>query len=204
MKVLPAFVPKCDFYVLVSGGIDSIACAHWLKHRYRKDFTVVHFNHRVQRANELMEQSVREFCSDNELELVVHTNPDTGNFSENTLRQWRLSCNAKMTGHFVTGHHLGDVVENYISNCLSGKPHYKPMNEVTNFETFAAYHPFITCPKHDIIEYANENNLKRYVVEDPTNTDLKFKRNWIRHKLAAEIYERNIGIEKVVLKFYNL
>jgi tRNA(Ile)-lysidine synthase len=203
MKVLPTFIPPDTFYVLVSGGVDSIAAAHWLKFAYRKDFTVVHFNHNVQTVNNDMEKAVRAFCNEFNLPCISFYNTNYGCFTEKDLREWRLSVMAELTGHFVTGHHLNDAVENYLANCFTGCPEHKPIQELTQFKTFSIYHPFITTEKASMQGYIAKNDLVRYVVTDPTNENTKYRRNWLRHNIIPEINSRNLGLEKIVLnKFY--
>jgi tRNA(Ile)-lysidine synthase len=205
MKVLSKFVPSGRFFVLVSGGVDSIAAAHWLKYVYRKDFDVLHFNHNVQNANHEMEDSVRRFCSDFGLNCVSIFNTQGGsNWTEASLREWRLSHMRELCGSYVTGHHLNDAVENYLTNCLSGTPEYKPISELTNFPTFSIYHPFLTTTKAEMISYVERMKLLEYIVTDPTNDDTKYRRNWVRNIIIPEIDKRNIGIETVVKKkFYD-
>ena len=198
-------LPREPFTLLVSGGVDSIAAAHWLKVIYRKEFSILHFNHNIQSANADMESAVSSFAKTFEIPIKTITrSTDTKMTHEHELRDWRLFEMAKIRGNFITGHHLNDCVENYIDNCLKGTPEYKPINESTKFDNFTIYHPFLTTKKQDFIEYCDTNDLNKFIVIDPTNSENDFKRNWIRNKLAKEIYDRNIGIEKVVLKKFYL
>jgi tRNA(Ile)-lysidine synthetase-like protein len=204
MRINTELLPNDRFYVLVSGGVDSISIAHWLKHSFRKSFKVIHFNHNVQPINKQMVESVNRFCADNDIECLNFFNTEFSRFTQKDLREWRLSVMDSLTGDFVTGHHLNDAVENYIANCLSGTPEYKPIEEISDFPNFSIYHPFITIPKRDMTEYVEKNDLQRYIVEDPSNANTKYRRNWIRNTLLQEIYNRDIGIESVVRrKFYN-
>lgn len=204
MKVLSKFVPTEPFYVLVSGGIDSISVAHWLKYSYYKTFKIVHFNHNVQPINDRMEEAVKRFCGDHSIECLSFLNEDEGNcFTQNDLRKWRLSEMAKIKGNFVTGHHLNDAVENYLANCITGTPEYKPIAELTQFYDFAIYHPFVTTTKKDMAAYVDKNDLSQYIVEDPSNAKSKYRRNWIRNVIIPELDSRDVGIETVVKrKFY--
>lgn len=203
MKVLSKFVPK-HFYLLVSGGVDSIAAAHWLKFSYRADFSILHFNHNIQPANADMETAVRAFCRDFNLPCVSFYNTDYGRYTEKDLREWRLSVMSEMGGNFVTGHHLNDAVENYLTNCLAGTPEYKPITEVTSFPSHKIYHPFLTTTKADMVLYVEQKELSQYIVEDPTNKDIKYRRNWVRNVIVPELDKRNVGIETVVRKkFYS-
>ena len=199
------YVPSSDFTFLVSGGVDSIAAAHWLKVKYRKTFSILHFNHNIQSANADMEQTVRSFAASFDIPIKVITRSnDTTITHEHEFRDWRLKEMLKVTGKFVTGHHLNDCVENYIDNCLKGIPEYVPIAEKSIFETFEIYHPFLSTKKQDFIKYCNVNGLDKFIVTDPTNKETNFKRNWIRNNLVKQIYDRNIGIEKVILKKFYL
>lgn len=208
IKILTNYIPREPFNVLVSGGIDSIAAAHWLKFRFKKNFQMIHFNHCYQEANIDMESKVRLFSDTFDIPLtVIHNRGDCVDTDENSLRQWRLDCLERLvfkTKNFVTAHHLNDVVENYLDNCLKGCPEYKPIQEVTNFKNFNIYHPFLTTSKNSFYEYCDKNDLNRFISIDPTNSNTKYKRNWIRNNLAKEIYDRNIGIEKVIIKKFYL
>ena len=206
IKVIPQFVPKEPFHVLVSGGIDSIAAAHWLTHRYHKRFTVIHCNHKVQSINTDMELKVKQFCIDFKIPFDSYFRneneyPDT---SEKGLRDFRLGVMSVIGGKFLTGHHLNDAVENYIDNCLKGCPEFKPIKEFSQFKGFSIYHPFLKTTKSEFIEYVESNDLSKYIVYDISNENLKYKRNWIRNIIIPEISARDIGLEKVVCsKFYN-
>lgn len=203
MRVLSKFVPNQPFYVNVSGGVDSISAAHWLKYSYYKTFKIVHFNHNVQPINVQMEESVRRFCADHGFEIITFFNDRYDRFTQADLRKWRLEEMSKLTGNFVTGHHLNDAVENYLANCFSGNAEYKPIAEHTQFYDFGIYHPFLTTTKQDMVDYITQKNLEQYIVEDPSNKNTKYRRNWIRNVIIPELDKREVGIETVVKrKFY--
>jgi tRNA(Ile)-lysidine synthetase-like protein len=193
----------------VSAGTDSIAAAHWLKYKALKSFKMLHFNHKVQPANELMELSMIQFAKDHHMDCYIQSRNlnDTPKFtdtSENGMRQWRHYKMSGYGGNFITAHHLNDCVENYLKLCFEGKSEYKPIQEFTQFEDFAIYHPFLTTTKNDFINYVIQNDLMKYVVEDPTNNHNDATRNWIRNVIVPEIEGRNIGLEKVVRKKFYL
>jgi tRNA(Ile)-lysidine synthetase-like protein len=205
IKVIPQYVPREPFTVLVSGGVDSIGAAHWLKHNYHKKFSILHFNHKVQPINDDMENSVKQFCIDFKIRYDSYFRTD-GKFpdtSENGLREFRLSVMKLIGGKFVTAHHLDDAIENYLMNCFHGTPEHKPISEFTQFEGFSIYHPFLLTSKSNFWDYTYENNLRDYVVHDPTNADIKHKRNWVRNIIVPELNVRSLGIHSIVKKkFY--
>lgn len=205
IKVIPAYVPREPFRFCVSGGIDSIAAAHWLKHHYHKKFTIIHFNHSVQHLNDRMEHFVSEFAKDFDIECGYEYRwySKWSDTSENGLREWRLSEMNKIGGKFATAHHLDDCVENYLDNCFKGCPEHKPIKEFSQFDGFSIYHPFLKTTKEDFLLYCIENDLMKYVVEDPTNKEVSQKRNWIRNVIVPELDKRDLGLQTVVRKkFY--
>jgi tRNA(Ile)-lysidine synthetase-like protein len=205
IRVIPQFVPKEPFRMMVSSGLDSIAAAHWLKHHYHKKFTIVHFNHSVQHLNDKMEHFVSEFGKDFDIEChyEYRWHSKWSDTSENGLREWRLSEMKKIGGKFATAHHLDDCVENFLQRTFSGNPEHKPIKEFTQFDGFSIYHPFLKTTKEDFINYVNDNDLLKYVVEDPTNKETTCNRNWLRNVVIPEISTR-INLQSVVRKkFYN-
>jgi tRNA(Ile)-lysidine synthase TilS/MesJ len=53
-----------------------------------------------------------------------------------------------------------------------------------------------------MVEWAEKNDLMKWVVFDPTNNDLKYQRNWVRHQMLPMIVEKT-NLETVVRhKFY--
>lgn len=210
IRVNSQYVPKNNVRVLVSGGIDSIAISHWLKFHYRLNFDVVHFNHMVQPMNADMKEKVIEFAYDvlDVDNVFTHSRdgfeyPTFSDTSENGLRQWRLWEMEGIGGNFITGHHLGDAVESHLMLVFQGKGDYMPIPwETFTGKGFTIYHPFLRTSKEDLKRYLDENDLWKWVVDDPTNNEDKFQRNWIRNRLMPRISER-VNLETIVKKrFY--
>lgn len=207
IKVIPNILPK-EFTLLVSGGVDSIAAAHWLHTCFHRRFSIIHFNHMVQNDNMKMEETVKDFASKLNIPFSCFRRTDTidkySKFSESYLREFRLSMMKNIGGNYVTAHHLDDCCENYLMNCFHGTPEYKPIQEITklNDNTFI-HHPFLITSKSSFQKYVDTNNLKKYIVEDKTNKDNKYKRNWIRNKILPILNENQLGIDTIVRKkFY--
>ncbi len=212
IKVNPDYVPKEPFIFMVSGGVDSIAAAHWLKYQYKKNFQILHFNHNVQPINDEMFDQVFHFSldhfTDNGGARFLYRDPsDEPAFideSEAGLRKWRHYKLEGIGGPFVTAHHINDCVESYLMNCFHGNPEHMPIPWCSFFaKNFSIFHPFLRTSKQDFIDYAEANDLMKYVVEDPTNKETKNKRNWVRNTIIPEINGRDMGIETIVRKkFY--
>lgn len=190
------------FSIAISGGVDSIACAHLLK-TLGYNFKAIHYNHNQREQNELMVDVCKKFCDDFEIELTIGECKVkyTKNIEDN-LRKERLKFFEEIGGNIIICHHLGDCVEQYMMNFLKGCPEYKPIQQISEFDKFTILRPFIKNSKSNLEDWVDRRGLSDYVVVDETNSDSKYERNWIRNEILPKIEERR-GLEKVVLKkFY--
>jgi tRNA(Ile)-lysidine synthase len=198
------YIPD-DFTCCVSGGVDSIAAAHFLKFKRYKTFKIIHFNHKLQESNVEMVRRVVDFSKEYNFDMILRERPDSwDDLTEKGLREWRLYEMSLIGGDFVTGHHLNDATEQYLMNCLHGTPEYMPIKWRTDFGKHKVSHPFLNTTKKSIENYIDEEHLCRYVVSDPSNNNNKYKRNWIRNVIIPEIELRSMGLEKIVRKKFYL
>ncbi len=207
INVKKSMLPE-KFHFALSGGVDSIVFAHYLMKTHHQ-FKVCHFNHNYRPQNDHMVESVIRFCRDHKLELNLGTlihDEFENDHSENYLRRHRLNYFKSLQNDIVLGHHLDDCVESYMMNCLTGTPEYLPIPEKTELvdndceSQYSLYRPFLRTYKHNILKYAHKNKLWDYVVEDETNTDIRYRRNWIRQDVLPQF--EHLGLRKIVLKKY--
>jgi tRNA(Ile)-lysidine synthase len=199
-------IQKQEFCVAVSGGVDSIACLHLLSRIYKDKVSACHFNHNFQPINAKMQSSVERFCDQHNIKLTVAKRQSDDTIKSNiedVLRKQRLKFFSSLNKDIILCHHLNDAVESYLMNTLKGCPEYIPIPIITKFHdnNFNIIRPFLKTKKKDIESYVINNNLYDFVVEDPTNNDNKYRRNFIRNSILPSLDK--FGLEKVVLKkFY--
>ena len=190
------------FTIAISGGVDSLACMHFLLCR-RYKFNACHFNHNQRSQNDKMEDACIRFCKDFKIPLtlgkcVVNYAKDI----ENNLREERLKFFGEVGGSIVCCQHLNDCVESYIMNMMRGCPEYISIPQITKFDNFTIIRPFIRNKKSEFESWVKNKRLGKYLEVDETNNDTKYERNWVRNVIIPEIEKRR-GLEKVVLKkFY--
>lgn len=191
-----------EIWVSCSGGIDSIAGAHYLLKKLKLQVKLFHYNHNLRDQNDEMEEAVRKFAADYNLPIVVKKLTQMCGTGEAELRHNRyLTLQAVANqGTVVTCHHLDDCIESYLMNCFNGTPEYSPIPVSTKFGDTQVVRPFLLTPKKVFSGYASAYNLDEYIVEDETNQDQKYRRNWVRHRARPVIEEHYPGIRKVVLK----
>jgi tRNA(Ile)-lysidine synthetase-like protein len=206
IKITKKLLPK-NFILALSGGVDSLAVAHFFK-QSKKDFLAVHINAKYIPEDDEYENVVRNFCTKFDIPLLVKTVTEKAcrkSSPEAFCREQRYkllleSCIETNIKNVVVCHHMDDCVESYLINCLNGKPEYTPIPFVTKYPNASISRPFILTQKSDFWNYIKSKKLQQYVAEDKMNTDLTLKRNWVRHVLRPTIETQYKGIVKVVKK----
>ena len=194
-------IPK-DAIFAVSGGVDSIAAAHFLARR-RKIHRIYHFNHKLQPANDEMEESVKRFANDMNCQLTLR-HAEESIETEADARRLRIDdyfdqCAVET---MITAHHMCDCVESYLLNVIRGHPEYVPIPLVTEFDAHKKIlHPFLLNKKQTFENYACRNGLMKYVVPDPTNAIARgSRRNMILNEIIPILKREMVVLEKIVRK----
>ena len=180
--------------VAVSGGCDSMAALDFLRRSH--DVLVLHYNHGTEHSDRA-ESVVRKFCQVNNIHLIVgknYTSPPKGVSLEDF---WRVKRYEFFDSHrddlpVITCHHLDDVAETWIFTALNGTPYLIP--EVRD----SYLRPFLQT-RQPIFEDWCERKGVPYM-EDPSNVDTRFMRNFIRHEIMPKALLVNPGLHKVLRK----
>lgn len=190
------------FSVAISGGVDSLAGAHFLKTLGYK-FKAIHYNHNQRPQNNVMVDSCEKFCKDNDIELVVGVcNTRFYKNIESNLRNKRLAFFGEVGGDIILCHHLDDAVESSLMLWMRGKMDHVPIPEITKFDKFTIKRPFIKTDKSELVNWATKRELNGYLVVDETNDDINYERNWVRNEIIPKLKARR-GMNKMILKrFY--
>lgn len=178
-----------------SGGSDSMFALDMLL-ATGKEITLYHFYH----GTGLFADQSLDFVSDTakkyNIKLIVGTRKETdvkGKRSpEEFFRDIRYSFLNSYAQEIITAHNLDDCVESYVMGCLHGTPRIMP------FRNKNIIRPFLLVKKVEINERLKDRNL--IYMTDPTNTDFKYRRNIVRHKMMSDILAISPGIHTVVKK----
>ena len=191
-------LPIKDFFVSVSGGVDSMTLLHFLLAGRRK-FTVLYYNHGTDHGREA-QSFVEEQCDKLGVPLEIgHLWPSMLNCSKSQEENWR-DCRygwlSKFSdkGTILMAHHLNDAVETYVMTALKGRPTTIPYRN----EKYNIIRPFLITARKDIVNWAENHGVKW--IEDPSNRDSVHDRNFVRNEMMPMIRRLNPGIESVVRK----
>lgn len=197
-----------DFILTLSGGIDSMVALDFLTRR-KRNVLALHFDHGTEYGASAREY-VEEFCALNNIPLVVgriSRDIEPGESKEAYWREQRYSffeswdspINFKI-GSFqpsffkhskiVTCHHLDDVVETYLFSSIRGNSKLIPYSRGKYIR------PFLLTKKKDIVDYAERYGVQW--LDDPSNLNQDFTRNFIRHTLLPNALKVNPGLYKTV------
>ena len=178
LKIAPG-----KYVVAVSGGVDSVVLLDLLQGRAGVKLVVAHFDHGIRADSREDRLFVQELAEKYSLPFVFNEGHLGMRASEararaaryKFLRQVKAAAGAQA---IVTAHHEDDLLETAILNLLRGTGR-KGLSSLKS--TGEIYRPLLGVPKQALIDYAKTHNLEWR--EDPTNADVAYLRNYIRHKL---------------------
>lgn len=191
--------PGQHLVVGLSGGIDSVSLLHALRLlRGHADFqlSALHVHHGLSGNADDWADFCRQLCDRLDVPLsVVHVavERDSADGLEAAARRVRHEAYARADGDdIVLAHHRGDQAETLLFNLLRG----------TGLAGAAAMasrqrrllRPLLRVPRSDIETYARQQGLAW--IEDESNRDTVFSRNFLRHDILASLSQRFPAAEK--------
>lgn len=193
-------MPKPGRYVVaVSGGVDSMVLLDILSHDPGLELIVAHVDHGIRSDSsddwalvEKVSNTLGVPCVCYQAEL----NKDTSEAKAREMRYkflYKTLENTKSKA-IITAHHQDDVIETAIINMLRGTGR-KGLSSLSSHA--GLIRPLLNVPKSEILKYAQQNNIQWR--EDSTNQDLKYLRNYVRHKLVPKLSdsERSYFIKNI-------
>ena len=183
-------LPK-SITIACSGGVDSMAVVDFLSRKH--DITIAHFNHGTKHG-EKAHQFVANYCANNNMSMLVGFCRTEKLKQESQEEYWRRERYDffKELGPVLTCHHLDDCVETYIWSALHGTLKVIPMirNNVLR--------PFLTTRKDEFKSWCLRHEVPW--IEDKSNQDTKYMRNYVRNVLMPQALHVNPGLHTLVKK----
>lgn len=185
--------------VAVSGGRDSTVLAWLLSQMARrqeldKDLVIGHVDHGVHHLSSAAAAHVSALADQLELPFVSTRLGDIGT-SEDALRNARYEALVGMArdlgaGLVLTAHHADDDMETVLFRMmrgtgprgLAGIPEARPLAT-----GITVLRPMIRTRQSTIIDLLEASGLTAF--EDPTNQDLSYARNQLRHEFIPDLRE---------------
>jgi len=189
----------CHAVVALSGGIDSIVLLHALR-RTRDDggfrLSALHIHHGLSANADRWEQFCRDVCRRWEVPLSterVEVERNSYDGLEAAARRARHEVFRRTEADLVVlGHHRGDQAETVLFNLLRGCG-VAGAAAMEPWQT-RLLRPLLAVSRADIEAYAAAFHLDW--VDDESNRDIAFSRNYLRHEVLRRIKDRFPAAEK--------
>lgn len=175
--------------IALSGGVDSVAITDFLSNNH--EISAAFFHHGTDTSDHAFD-FVTDFCQKRDIPLQVGYLKNQKSKDESWEEYWRNE-RYKFLEQFeyvVTGHHLNDCIETYIWSTMHGTPKVIPESRKN------VHRPFLLNNKQTFIDWCTRKNISW--IEDHSNQNTDYMRNYIRKNVVSHMYHINPGIEKVV------
>ena len=196
----PAPLPQARGKVLVgfSGGLDSSVLLHLLAQHPElraNDLRAIHVHHGLHPKADAWAAHCQVFCASLDIPLVVARVQviDTGDGPEAAARAARHAAferELRDGGILALAHHRDDQAETFLLRALrgSGPDGLGAMRAWRAFGRGWLWRPLLAQPREALREYATLHKLRW--IEDPSNADERFDRNYLRQRVLPLLHER--------------
>jgi len=203
--------PASSLLIAYSGGIDSQVLLHSLaslkkQNAINTDIRVCHVDHGLSQNASQWQVFAKEQCKKFDLPLTiipVNVQATAQQSIEAQARDARY-CALKLVGNkgdlIVTGHHSDDQTETFLLALKrgSGLKGLSAMRSEMAFGDQLLVRPLLNISRTEIEAYANLHKLEW--IEDESNNDVRFDRNFIRHQISPKLVERWPSINKTIAR----
>jgi tRNA(Ile)-lysidine synthase len=192
-----------DIYIACSGGVDSMAVVDFLRRNH--NCTLLFFDHGTETsrdARSFLEDYVATKNSEFQplpnattLSIRIGEISNTKSKADSWEEYWRKERYRyfnSFNNDIVTCHHLDDCVETWIWSSMHGE------GKIIPYQNQNVFRPFRLNRKKEFVNWCRSHSVPW--IEDTTNEDTKFMRNYIRKELVNKCLVVNPGLHKVIRK----
>jgi len=185
--------------IAYSGGLDSTVLLHALaasRERHGKSLLAVHVDHGLHEDSGQWGDHCESVASSLDVDfmrLAVDVMTDAGKGSEAAARTARYDVLRSLIREgdwLLSAHHRDDQAETLLLNLMrgSGPAGLAGIGEVQPFGSAWLVRPLLPFSQSELENYATQHDLSW--IDDPSNEDRQFDRNFLRHEILPELEER--------------
>ena len=191
------------FVIAFSGGLDSTVLAHSLAELKTNDqrfsgipVIAIHVDHDLHQDSPDWSEQCAAVASGLDIgfqSLRVNVQLESGKGPEASARDARYSAlHAQLSDDdwLLSAHHREDQAETLLLNLIrgSGPSGVAGIGDARRFGPGWLIRPMLNVERSDILQYATDAGLRW--VEDPSNKDRRFDRNFLRHEVLPRLKAR--------------
>lgn len=200
--------------VAVSGGVDSMSLLHYLnsiKDEFDIEVVAINVDHSIREASAEESAYVQNYCKENRIRCYKFKVDSIKIAKENKVcleegaRIGRYGVfdsllQKEIVDKICLGHHLQDQAETILLNIFRGSG----LNGASGMEFIRGKYlrPMLNTNKIEITQYAGENEI--VFVEDDSNYDESYSRNYLRHNIMPKLRMKWNNIDKNLVDFGNI
>lgn len=186
------------WHIALSGGLDSTVLLHLLASLAQREalppLSAIHVHHGLQAVADAWPAQCRELCAALSVPLQVdYVQVTPGASLEQAARDARYAAFAARLGcaeALLTAQHRDDQAETLLFRLLRGAGvqglSAMPMSRALGAGQLVR--PLLNCSRGELLAYAREHKLSW--IEDPSNTDERFSRNYLRRQVMPALLSR--------------
>ncbi len=208
------FEPGCVVGVGVSGGSDSMALLHLLNENKEDldiDVVAINIDHCLREESALDSAFVARYCRENHIRLFKFK-VDCFQIAKSKKLSIEAAAREGRYGVFdtllkkglidkiATAHHISDQAETVLLHILRGSGLQGARGMSLVRDNYVK--PFLFTEKYEINAYIYNNKIE--TVEDESNNDNRFQRNFIRNKVMPLIRQEWRNADKTLASFASL
>lgn len=198
----------------VSGGIDSMGLLHFLnsvKEELDIEVVAITVDHCLREESAFDCAFVQRWCREHKIRCYKFKvdcsaiAKSKGISIEEAAREGRFGIfdnfvKKQMVDKIALAHHMQDQAETILFHLIrgSGTTGLKGIEAVRGVYV----RPLLETEKSEIVEYVYQNEIQ--YVDDATNEDTKFQRNFIRHKVLPLLRTTWPAVDKTICNFARL
>ncbi|MCP5142144.1 MAG: tRNA lysidine(34) synthetase TilS [Chromatiales bacterium] len=193
-------------WVAYSGGLDSHALLHALAVQGVEQLHAVHIDHGLHAASSAWDEHCRARCAELAVPYVsraVDATARAGQSPEDSARRARYAAIADLLSDgdiLLTAQHRDDQLETFLLQMLrgAGPKGLAAMPEVARMGAGWLLRPFLEVDRETIHAYASGQGL--VWLDDPSNSDTRFDRNYLRHAVIPALRNRWPAVARTVAR----
>lgn len=186
------------FAVGLSGGLDSVALLHALTQLQPQSgfaLSAIHVHHGLMPAADAWTEFCADLCRQWAVPLTVarvQVDKSAGRGIEAAARQARYAAFANLDAEVLAlAHHRDDQAETLLLNLIRGAgvkgaaamPACRPL--AGQHGALTVWRPLLDLGRADLAAYAERHDLRW--IEDDSNLDPRFARNYLRHEILPRL-----------------
>lgn len=186
------------WHIALSGGLDSTVLLHLLAGLAQREalppLSAIHIHHGLQAAADAWPAHCRELCAGLSVPLQVeYVQVASGASLERAARDARYAALAARLAPgdvVLTAQHRDDQAETLLFRLLrgAGVQGLSAMPVSRGLGAGCLVRPLLNCSRAELLAYAHEQQLSW--VEDPSNADERFSRNYLRRQVLPPLLKR--------------